>query len=1392
MSNTKVAISGYTKEEIYNGNIRYRNYSPDLVGLQLTSEGGTPLFTMGNFSITTNLDPKLSKTYTTNKFSDFVTLSNMNLDVAQSQLLLANNTGVYLNLDKSNISYYAKFGSFSEFVRVALENIIINWPASLYINPVALDVNGFQIQGYTYENYYYDVITDKATFKINVNFINNMYGINYLVSGSLANTFNEPNQLRNLTQNYLSYTVLFNDAEYKVLGFSGATYTSNDYIQLQVKGNPFSASTQRVTYHVKPNNIQTELFFNSLDEFEYYLLNRYVYPLYTAKFSYPLKTDTGVVLYTTKNFTWPTTDGYNLDFDTDDYVNYAGQLLDLANNSDLTKSSLMTRFLVTEAITGFDTLPYYLAEEHSDTSGQKVNKLLNVYGRGFDDINKFIDGLSFSNVITYNKLDNMPDKYVKDLAGVLGWELISSVTDNNLLSNYISSPSSSFSGQSIGLTPVDADVELWRRLILNTAWIWKSKGARKSVEFLLRFIGTPNGLVKFNEYIYKADKPIDIPLFQTVLDLNGLDTDITNYPIDSDGYPYFFANTDTMYFQNDGLWYRETGGSGSTIDILTGNNPHLGPYDGGYKYMNQLRTLIPNFSAVTITSETTNVSSYDLFQNYNTGEITSYSGDTYVDVFNGNGTALDKCYIVNTTIIKDPMPTVITSPCGCKTCLEDDSLSICVEKTKITQNQPCSSLVGGPKQNTANGYYIFSQYQYNQDGTIYSNSFGNPILEQTIFVDKQCCTNAGGIPMYAETATANPNSLSNVQAGYACCIANSSNCGCVLSCNWILKDNPITIGSDQYCDFVTLYGLSADAVVTADGTNCPAGWTTPTSNIIDPHTGVVGFGCKINPIYLPYYSQLVALFATKANTISGSDCCTFSFPLPNITPPCKPPTDISQYSLVYAFNDTVTGYHAITSSNTNANFDTYMLADHNNITLSYYEATMSNTNSGSQVFAPTQTDCSCNIANGTYWVFSSDSNGTPTNPNNPSVRVVIIIDCSIVDSTSYTYVPPVVIPPVINTCTAPVFTVSTGFQSTPASSLVNTYVFATAQQSDGKFIVGGRFLDYQTNDKSVSSIVRINTDGSRDIPFTTNIGNRFKYGNTSIDVKALAIQSDGKILVGGPGICRINTDGTLDVAFNYGNSGAVGQVQSIDIQPDGKILIAGTFTTYNGVARYGIARLNSDGTLDTNFVGSTMSDYPSKVLLQPDGKVLLCGNFTWFNNNNTGQNNSIKYITRLDSSGYLDLNFTHTSTINGSPYSMGLQSDGKIILGGNFNLINNPNTNKSIVRLLPNGSLDTSFVGSIPDYSTNVGSIVYDIKVQNDDKIMVGGQMLLGNVARLLPNGAVDSAFNSQGFNNNSIIYTILPYCYNKKYLIGGHFTYYNSISSAHIVGLNGNGSINQ
>ena len=100
----KVKVAGYSKKVTYDyGNIQYRNFDPDLVGLQLSSHGGTPLFTMGNFAITTNMDPKSDKNFVTTKFSNFVSLTDLNLTVTETQTLLSNNAGVYLNLDKKNL-----------------------------------------------------------------------------------------------------------------------------------------------------------------------------------------------------------------------------------------------------------------------------------------------------------------------------------------------------------------------------------------------------------------------------------------------------------------------------------------------------------------------------------------------------------------------------------------------------------------------------------------------------------------------------------------------------------------------------------------------------------------------------------------------------------------------------------------------------------------------------------------------------------------------------------------------------------------------------------------------------------------------------------------------------------------------------------------------------------------------------------------------------------------------------------------------------------------------------------------------------------------------------------------------------------------------------------------
>lgn len=882
MADERIKVPGYVKKITYNGNIEYRNFSPDLVGLQLTSEGGTPLFTLGNFNITTNLDPKLDKTFLSKQFSDFVTLDGLNLTVSQTDTLLNNNAKVFLNIDKSKLSYYATFGSLTEFIRVALENIIINWPASILMHPIKVLSTGEQLVGNTFENYSYNEINNIGSFKIPTNFITNRYNINYLTNGDISGTFNESNTLRNMVSDYKSYALLLNGVEYNVVGFTGTTSNINNYIYFEVENNPFTATSGNMTYHIKPKNVVCDEFFNNLDEFEYYLLNRQSYPIYTATFKYPLRTDFGVLLYTEKTITWPTTDGYNLDYETTEYQDYATTLFELSNDNDLINTNIMARFLVSESITGFDTLPYFLSDEDQDTSGGKVNKLLNIYGNSFDEINRYVEGLSFANTVSYNKLDNTPDVYLKNIARVMGWELIEPIITNNLLTDYVQTTQSSFSGESVSLTPVEADVELWRRLILNTPWLWKSKGTRKGVEFLLRFIGTPNGLITFNEYVYKVDKPIDIELFKTVLELNSLDSDLSNYPIDTDGYPRFLENSDDMYFQGNGLWYRETSGVNSILDITSGNNPHVGPYDGGNKYFNQLRTLIPDFTPVTITSSTTTTTSEDLFTNYNTGEITDYTGELYVDVEHENGLELSDCFTYVAEIITDPKPESIINDCGCEVnSVYDESLSICIERKQTTPQRDCDFTV---KLSEEAGYYIFTANYNDSEGNNTSNSY------ETLFVNRECCsgvlTGGLGLPIYNDAYVGDlPTSQTDplIQSGYACCKAETK-CSCHIARDWVITPEPTILNGEKYIQFITLGGLGNPVLVGTDPTICPPEWTSNISNITDPNTGLIGIGCKLTADGLSNYQVLYDAYQIKLVTDTG---CTFGFP-PIPTDPIDP------------------------------------------------------------------------------------------------------------------------------------------------------------------------------------------------------------------------------------------------------------------------------------------------------------------------------------------------------------------------------------------------------------------------------------------------------------------------------------------------------------------------
>jgi len=853
----KVKVAGYSKKVTYDyGNIQYRNFDPDLVGLQIAANGGTSLFTFGNFNITTNLDPKLNKNFITGKYSDFFSLDDLDLTESSTETLLNNNTQTTLRLDETKLKNFALFGSMTEYVRVCLEGIITNWPAALFVNTL-VQIDGLDYNVNSYDNYSYDSLYDESTFRVNTSYLSNPYEINYLTNGTIIDTFNEANDLRNLTVNYDSYVIYINGEEFPVLGFTGSTNLLNDFLYFKAKGNPFTGNvtTNNVNFHIKPNKTIVNTFFNSLTGLEKYLLNRQMVPLYTATFEYPIRTESGVIMYTEKSITWPVIDGYNIDFNSTAYEQYAISLLEVTSNYDLNETELVNRFLVSESISAFDTVPVHLAEVHQDTTtGQKVNKTLNIYGRSFDDFNQYIEGISLAHTVTYDKRDNVPDKYLKDLARVLGWDLVNVITNSNLLNNYVDYADSSYSGMSVGLTPVETDLEMWRRIILNTPWIWKSKGARKSIEFLLHFMGIPKGLITFNEYIYKAKAPIDMDIFSTILAQNGIDDNLSLYPIDKDGYPKPLRDTEDMYFQGNGLWFRETGGSGSTIDILYGNNPHAGPYDGGSAYINQFRKIIPNFSATTIDLSVSQTVQNNLFLNYSEGEITNYDGSVYVDILNQDNEDISQCIVYKAEIIPDPMPTAPTTDCGCPTEGDDEILSICLEKNN-EKPQVCKNLYYN-YTSSETGFEIATITQFDFNG----DEIG---LKETVFIDKECCAALGGKSDLYQTNWLNGLKSTDVYmgtSGYICC--KKEKCGCQVACNWSILDrtldNPIIIqpiqipanSGNYYLKFKRLHGAGIDSVVTVDGSNCPARYTTAVSGIMDPFTNEVGFGCRLTQIGL--------------------------------------------------------------------------------------------------------------------------------------------------------------------------------------------------------------------------------------------------------------------------------------------------------------------------------------------------------------------------------------------------------------------------------------------------------------------------------------------------------------------------------------------------------------
>jgi uncharacterized delta-60 repeat protein len=347
---------------------------------------------------------------------------------------------------------------------------------------------------------------------------------------------------------------------------------------------------------------------------------------------------------------------------------------------------------------------------------------------------------------------------------------------------------------------------------------------------------------------------------------------------------------------------------------------------------------------------------------------------------------------------------------------------------------------------------------------------------------------------------------------------------------------------------------------------------------------------------------------------------------------------------------------------------------------------------------------------------------------------------------------------------------------------VNNTLYSTDNYSSGLISVQTPILG------SADSLTMAVSDPSFDC---YSIGTGFNS-----DPEIFRQQADGKIVVGGyyttyqgvsaNRIVRLNTDFSIDDTFVYG-TGFNGETIGLVIQSDGKIVVGGAFTSYNGTARNRIVRLNTDGSIDGTFnVGTGFNATVWAITLQSDGKILVGGDFTSYNGTSRDR------IVRLNTNGTIDTTFVNPGTINSTIYDIGVQPDNKVVIVGSFTTISGV-TNNGIARFSSTGVIDNTFVtGGL----NNFGAFV--VLCQADGKVMVGGDFTTvsgvssNRIVRLLSGGTIDATFNvGTGFTQTGGNCQILDIALtNGKYLVSGQFGSYNGTTAKALVRINSDGSI--
>ena len=215
-------------------------FSDKLVGYQITD--GTAQFTMGNFSVTNSTSSKQNREFEIGVFGGAITLENLDIKSLEEATFLTNNAlKVFFNYNKTKITNFTLYGSLRERLRVAVQQILYNFPAALN---VVNSQPGF-IPTLTFSAYSHNQISDETTLEVPYTAILNPFNIEITKHGNLPNTNDNLSPLRNFSKEYKNYVLDYSGKTYQILEYepipyvTGVVNSAQPSVKIKVKGNPF-------------------------------------------------------------------------------------------------------------------------------------------------------------------------------------------------------------------------------------------------------------------------------------------------------------------------------------------------------------------------------------------------------------------------------------------------------------------------------------------------------------------------------------------------------------------------------------------------------------------------------------------------------------------------------------------------------------------------------------------------------------------------------------------------------------------------------------------------------------------------------------------------------------------------------------------------------------------------------------------------------------------------------------------------------------------------------------------------------------------------------------------------------------------------------------------------